>query len=76
MNARPEDLFRIAHTDPLVQMFVQAWHRGEFRTFEEMLVSLCVQLAHEKGRLLENCIERMERQPAAWVAQERKLEPQ
>lgn len=57
----PEMLHKLAVTDPVVAFHLTAWRNGEFRSWEEMLLSLCVQLAVDKGRLLQMATKAIER---------------
>lgn len=48
----PKDLFRIGAKDPVVKMALDAWQEG-LMSWENSLLWMVVQLAHEKERLTD-----------------------
>lgn len=51
MSTPLSDLHNLAYHDPQVNSFITAFRRGEFSTFEDMLVRLALGLADRCGRL-------------------------
>jgi len=45
----PADVFALAHSDPTVARHLAAWTSGAFASFEDMLISLVVELARNRA---------------------------
>lgn len=48
-----ERLWELSRNDPTINTFIEAWRRGHFRSFEDMLCKLAAQLASEKAEYLK-----------------------
>lgn len=52
----PHQLFRLERTNATVGHFLEAWKSGRFASLEQMLLGLALSLAHNNGKLLEQCV--------------------
>jgi len=52
-SAAFEQLCELHRNDSTVNTFIEVWRRGHFRSFEDMLCKLAVQLASEKAEYLK-----------------------
>lgn len=64
-NAAVEQLWRISRDDATVHHHLVAWQHGRFRSFEEMLAALVVQLAGEKAEYMKTAIKAMQLSPSS-----------
>lgn len=57
------ELFRLSYHDATVKAFLDAWQRGYFTSFEQMLIRLSVQLTTDKAELMKTATKAMQLAP-------------
>jgi hypothetical protein len=62
-----ERLVELSRNDPTINTFIEAWRRGHFRSFEDMLCKLAVQLATEKAGYMQTATKAIQLAPVPSV---------
>lgn len=52
-HATPGDVFRLAHTNPILHATLHAWQAGQFATWGDAMTAAAVALAESNARLLD-----------------------
>lgn len=58
-----ERLWKLSMNDPTIHAFIDAWRHGSFRSFEDMLCKMAVQLATEKAEYMKTATKAIQHAP-------------